>query len=233
MNISIIEDEVYAFTEHFFQDISEKLEDALALIEENNLTQPRENYTILANYLNSIFNHFSNLDYQIVEPIMIKLYRDMITLDTLYKEYDKKCFSLEEIFTKEFENYSTILTSLNKDATHYSISRNLPKKERELNQKKLNSLEQFKQIYFEVFERIFTEEKKYFLSLILQILNSKIYYLDQLIWLKVPTSKAIITSLNLKRKNLNSKDYIQNRLRVILPYSQEYTYLKKCLRIFK
>ena len=233
MNVAMIEDEVYAFTQRFFSDISQKLEDALSIIEENSLAQPREDYTILKEYINSIFNHFSNLDYQIVDPLMIKVHRDVITLTNLYKEYTKKCSSLDDIFNKELASYSSILSSLNKDSINYSISKNLPKQEREENLLKLSSLKKFKEIYFEIFEQIFAEEKKYFLSLILQILNSKIYYLDLMIWKKAPLSKSIMSSLGLTQKQFNSKEYIKTRLSIILPYSQEHQYLTKCLKVFK
>ncbi len=102
--------------------------------------------------------------------------------------------------------------------------------------KHTNSLAQLKKIYFNSFERSFREDKNYVFSGILKTLNTKTYYLEKLLWLEVSQSEILLNSLKeiqVDKEFIDSKIYITYKLSVIMPYSEDYKYLQKCLRIFK
>jgi hypothetical protein len=90
-------------------------------------------------------------------------------------------------------------------------------------------------IYFEVFQNDYIDQGKEVINSLQNILNCKIYYLDRLLWIEAIESAPIWRSLKMLRidKKINSKKYLEYRLGVALPYTQDYAYMQKCLRIYR
>ncbi|MBL0708743.1 MAG: hypothetical protein JJW00_06845 [Sulfurimonas sp.] len=93
---------------------------------------------------------------------------------------------------------------------------------------------QMHKIYFNIFEEEFVSQSRYVAGLLKEILNTKIFYLDRIVWIEAYKSKAIWRTFEMLHieKNINSQIYLTHRLSVALPYTQDYQYLKKCLRIY-
>ncbi len=232
MNITTIENEISAFTDEYFEEIQIIAGDYIRFIQKNELYEPKENYTILFKYLSTLFNHLKSIDSAVIDSTLSKLYIDFEYIYELHANLKINTLDLKVIFQKKFIYKSTVLRVLEKEINRYKNIVNISLEEKKALKQYTQEYEQLQDIYFRYFEDTFTEEKKYFLSILLDILNTKTFYLDKLLWMQVSKSDLIMRRLNMHKK-INSKIYLTYKLTVILPYSKDYEYFQKCLRIFK
>ena len=236
MDIENIEDEIYDYCDFYFKDINEIIEDEMELIEANNLLQPKDNFITLFDYLNKVVGYFKNLDNAIMDGTLRKIYIDV---NYLYKIYEKKKESSEDvrkIFENKFLKKSEAFKVLDTEISKYDENSDITSEERIDYEKLINNREELMDVYFEAFEYIFTTERKYNLHMLLSIINTKIYFLDKFLWNEVSHSKVIMRNLREVEKNdegLSSENYIKHRLKIMMPYSKEYLYLEKCLKVYK
>jgi len=93
---------------------------------------------------------------------------------------------------------------------------------------------ELKAIYYDYFNEIFNNKKTELLKTILKILNSKVYYLDKLIWLEAESSSIVKKHLtNLLASNkANSKNYLLYMLSKTRPDTQKHKNIQLYLRIY-
>ncbi|EDZ63611.1 hypothetical protein SMGD1_1179 [Sulfurimonas gotlandica GD1] len=235
MDLTIIEDEIYKFNRVFFAEVSEAAERCLNFIEQNNLHIPKENYTIVGDFLNTTLRNFRVLDSTFMSSTLKKLNADVKYLKTLYDETIEETHNVKEIFESEFIASSPSFSHFAREVLKAQSIRN-PTDEQRKERKKLSAmLLELKDIYYSTFEEIFNDDKKYFLESLMLSLNSKTYYLDRLLW-KEATASIVITKhfqvLKIKNK-LNTRDYLLYTTGLMRPYTKEYQYLQSCLRIYK
>ena len=236
MDIKSIEDEIYDYCDFYFKDINGIVEDEMELIEANNLFQPKDNFIILFDYLNKVVGYFKNLDNAIMDGTLRKIYMDV---NYLYKIYEKKKESSEDvkkIFENRFLKKSDIFKMLDIEISKYDENSDITSEERIDYEKLTNVREELMAVYFESFEYIFTTERKYNLHTLLSIINTKIYFLDKFFWKEVNHSKVIMRNLKEVEnvdKGINSENYLKHRLKIMMPYSKDYLYLEKCLKVYK
>ncbi len=230
-----IKNEISIFSNNCFKNIESITDDHIKFIEKNELYEPKENYTSLFKYLNPLYNHFKNIDSMIVNSTLSKLHRDFEYIQKVYSRLQNETKDLKYLFEKKFIYTSNILKTVDKEINRYKNISNISIHEKQKLKELTIEYEKLKSIYFLHFEDFFIEDKKYFLSLLLRIFNTKTYYLDKLLWMQVSHSQSILRTLRTLNNNneINSKIYISYRLTIILPYSKDYAYLQKCLRIFK
>jgi len=235
MDIQTIEDEINLFNTEFFKDVAEVSEEGLDFIANNRLYEPKENYTILFKYLNMLFNYFKSLDYLIINTTLVKLQMDITYIESLYKNFQNDSTQVRDICKNQLMRKSKLLSSIEEQLNKYKKVTNISVEERKALKKDFSNYERLRIIYFETFQEIFVEDRDYFLSSLLQILNTKLYYLEKLLWVAALESETIRRALNKVsyKENIGSKDFIVYKLKIIMPYSQDYIYLQKCLRIFK
>jgi len=236
MNINDVEDEIYGFCNLFFKDIDPIVEDGIALINDNGLVQPKENYRVLIEYLSTTLNHFKNLDYSVIDETLKKLHRDVLYLDKVYTIKKEQASNIEHIFKHKFLNKSPLFISLSANILKLKNTNNLSDEEKLSYKKLMREFQELEKIYYEVFQKIFVEDRTYFLNALLVILNTKTFYLDKLLWKQVCTSETIMKTLkgvSKTNKCINSKLYLGHRLNIIIPYSKDYKYLQKCLKVYK
>ena len=235
MDMQSIEDEINEFNSRFFKDIEDTVEEGLDFINNNRLHQPKENYTILFNYLNLLYTHFKTLDYNFIGTTLPKLYADIKYLTKLHKELQKRSENINEIFQKLIITRSPVLMLMQKEVHKYKSIHNISIEDKKILKKHIRNFEKLKQLYLESFKMNFTADRDYFLFSILKILNTKTYYLEKLLWIQVSQSPFVMKTLKdiNSKEEINSKIYLTHKLSVIMPYSDEYRYLQKCLRIFK
>jgi hypothetical protein len=235
MDLTIIEDEVYKFNREFFSEVSDTTEECLNFIEQNRLHIPKENYTIVGEFLHNTLKNFRILDSTFMSSTLKKINSDIKYLQILYDETVEDSQNIKNIFELEFITSSPSFSHFAREVLKAQSIRN-PNDEQRKEKKKLSAmLVELKNIYFTTFEEIFKDDKKYFLESIMISLNSKTYYLDKLLW-KEAASSIVITKhfqvLKIKNK-LNTRDYLLYTTGLMRPYTKEYQYLQSCLRIYK
>ena len=236
MDINNIEDEIYEFSTLYFKDVHETVEDGIEFISSNDLFQPKINHVITIEYLFTVINHFKNLDYSIMCDTLKKLHTDVEVLHKLYTKKQEFLLDIDDLFKKKFVKKSKIMTTLASEIIKYQKAKNLSYDEESVYKRLIQDYKELKAIYYFHFQNILTDEKRFYLGSMLSILNTKTYYLDELLWLRVPDSDIIMRSLKelkIEDNKINSKIYLKHRLQVIIPYSADYQYLKKCLKVYK
>lgn len=203
--------------------------------EQNYLHIPKENYTIVGDFLTTTLKSFRVIDSTFMSSTLKKTAKDVKTLQKLCDGISDETQNLREIFESEFIKSSSSFSSFAREVLRVQSIKNPSDKDKEQRRRLSIMLVELKAIYYKAFEEIFNEDKKYFLSLLKQTLNSKTYYFDRLLWQEVSKSNVITKHFQiLKIKNaLNTKDYLLYTTDLMRPYTKEYQYLQSCLRIYK
>ena len=213
MNVKTIENEINHFEANFFKDITKVVEDNHELIDRNKLLQPKENYVIVIDFLNSLIKQFEYSDSRVMSDTLSLLQEDVNNLYDFYKDKSHSIGNASSVF-KQFIEQS------------YIDKKNL--------QKYLLTNKEFQNIFFDIFKEIFARDQKYILDSLLIVLNSKVYYLDRLLWLEVSKSDKIMQSLHILDSSItDSKNYLIHKIAVTPTISKDYKYLQQCLRIYK
>ncbi len=235
MDLTIIEEEVYTFNRDFFAEISEVTERCLNFNEQNHLYIPKENYTIVGNFLHTTLKSFRILDSTFMSSTLKKLDEDVKYLQTLRDKTMEETNNIKDIFELEFIASSESFSRFAKEVLKAHDIRN-PNDEQRKERKRLSTmLIELRDIYYSAFEEIFQGDKKYYLESLMLSLNSKTYYFDKLLWSEAESSIVITKHfqvLQIKNK-LNTKDYLLYTTDLMRPYTKEYQYLQSCLRIYK
>jgi len=235
MDYKIIEDEIYNFCSDFFEEVSIITEDNVDFIEDNQLHIPKENYAVLNNFLQKTLNNFKILDPTFCSSTLDKLGRDLIYLNNIYNETNKKTANISKIFESKFIPQSSTLTNFAKSILEFSDLADKTSDEIFFLKKMKKDYLQLKEIFFTNFEEIFNDDKKYYMTSLKSSINIKCYYLDKLLWKEADESIAIVKHFSIRKldEKLNSKDYILFTTALMRPYTEEYKYLQTCLRVFK
>ncbi len=235
MDYKTIEDEVYQFCAIYFDDIAGVAEDNANFIEDNNLRIPKENYSILNPFLQKTLKNFKILDQTFCTSTLSKLSHDLEYLSELYSGVVKKSQDTLKIFESKFIPSSPTLTNFAKAILDFA---ELPDKTSEeiLYLKKMKiDYPKLKEIFYTIFEEVFTDDKKHHLLSLKSGINTKAYYFDKLLWKEADASLIIVKHFQIRKLDgkLNTKDYILFTTALMRPYTDEYRYLQKCLKVFK
>jgi len=235
MNIQTIEDEIIQFNNTYFYETTQIVEGCLDFIQNNNLIVPKANYAIVTNFLAKMVKNFRILDSKFLTNCMSKLLNDIKILQSSYKELPKTQSEVLQVFKSEFIPFSPLLSSMAKELLELH---NLKKKSEDeiAYQKRVTAnFKELKDIYYKMFIEIFNDDKNYFIKAIKEILNSKSFYLDKLIWIE--SEKSIVLKKHFKilkmQDRLNTKSYLLYTTEMMRQYTDEYKYLQSCLRIYK
>jgi len=243
MDYEIIEDEIFEFIDNFFDEFYTLAEDNENFIENNNLHIPKENYMLLNKFLQKTLSNFKNVDHTFCSSTLNKLSIDLNYLSVKLENLIKNSKDIKTIFEKQFvpifeKQFVPISPTLVDFAKVIVEFTELPNKTIEefayFKQMKKNYLK-LKEIYYDIFEEAFNNERKYNIMALKYGINTKAYYFDKLLWKEANSSKAIVRYFKIRKLNgkLNSKKYILFITALMLPYVDEYRYLQRCLRIFK
>jgi hypothetical protein len=235
MDIDTIQDDVATFTDDLFASSLSIIDNNFDFIDGNELIVPKENYLLVFDFLNITIKHFASLDHEFLSKTLKKLHRDINNLYKLYQTQKTQMGAIEEIFKTRFLKKIELFNQMQKSMTELKNATNLDDEDRETIEIIKNQYKEMRKIYFDTFRDDYMEQSKDIISSLEQILNSKIFYLDKLLWIHAIKSSAIWRSLKMLRidKDINSKKYLAYRLSVALPYTEEYRYMKKCIRVYK
>ncbi|MDO8455248.1 MAG: hypothetical protein Q7S59_11805, partial [Sulfurimonas sp.] len=191
----------------------------------------------LIDYLNTVTNHFRNLDYTIMEGTFKKLHADVNFLYSIYKKKEKQSSDIDAVFQNKFFKESPSYALLAPEMLKYKNMPSISIVDREEYERLTKMYNDLQSVYFENFKIIFIEDRKYFLSSLRRVINTKTYYLDKFLWIEAANSKIIMSTLKDVKipinSHIDSRSYIKNRLQIMMPYSKDYLYLQKCLKVYK
>lgn len=226
--------EIDTFMISFFKDIVLPTEQGLEFIQKNKLTKPKENYLTIIGFLKKTINYFEHLDCNFSKSASKKISVDIDILYKLYNYETNKHYDINIAFNNNFLRSSKIIAVIWDEIIKLEFKINLSPQGKERLSQLSKEYNELKEIYLKYFNDIFEKNKNTFLKSLLEVINSKLYYLDRMLWLEAPRYTVIsrfLIPLKLT-KSLNSEKYLQYKL-TIEPYSQNYKYLQKCLRIYK
>lgn len=233
MNIELIKNDIFVISDDFLSETLNIIENNYVFIDENQLVESKENYFFLFHFLTNTINHFLNLDLSFAHKTLKKLHKDINTLHILYKTQKREALNIEKVFNKNIFSKIPLFKEMEQELNYFKNLSNLEDQEtRKLIQEQYKAL---KIIYFQCFKEEYNEQMRYILESLKNIINTKLYYLDSMLWDGVNKSSLIKrTFKNIpKEKYMTSKSYIQYRLDVDLPYTNDYKYLQDCLRTYK
>ena len=234
MDIDVILDNVEYYNAKLFDEAIGIVEDNLDFMDEFVAIEPDRNYILLLDFLNVTIKYFSNMDHEFYETTLRKLHRDVNNLHKEYMQQLKNRENIKEIFEKKFLKRVKIFSQIKEkiEELEESNSRDIDDKAR-LKTMKSHYVE-LKNIYFESFQEEFLEQSRYVVHNLKKILNTKLYYLDQLLWIESNKSDTIWRTLKAQKVGeiFNTKEYLEYQLNIALPYSDHYFYLKKCLEVY-
>jgi len=235
MNIQSIEDEIIEFNNRYFYETTQIVEGCLDFIQNNNLIIPKANYAIVTDFLAKMVKNFRVLDSKFMTNNMSKLLNDIKILQASYKQLPLTQSEVLQVFKAEFIPFSPLLSSMAKELLELHNLKEKSDDEIVYQKRATAHFKELKDIYYELFIEIFSDDKKYFQKTIKEILNSKSFYLDKLIWLE--SEKSIVLKKHFKilkmQDKLNTKSYLLYTTEMMRQYTDEYRYLQSCLRIYK
>ena len=243
MDIDTIIEDIAQHSDSLFKETLDLIDDNFNFIDENGLIEPKKDYLILTDFLNKTINHFSNLDYAFLDDPLRKLHRDVNNLEKLLKEQENNLNKVEDLFNARIFPKFSLFKQMQKNLIDLKNSDILTSGDEEMIhiakehfKDMQNQYIEMKKIYLEVFIEEYTRQTKDIIKSLEIILNTKIYYLDKFLWINTIKSSAILRAINTlenEHKTYTSKEYLELRISVALPYTQDYKYLQKCLRIYR
>ena len=163
MDLTIIEEEVYKFNKEFFYKISKAAEEFSDFIEENSLHVPKENYTLLSDFLYNTLTKFRVLDSSFMSSTLKKISIDVQETQTLYKDTIENSKDINHIFESEFlpssESFSLFEKEVSNDKDNIKLSQ---------------MLIELKEIYYTSFYEIFHLYQRYIDKSLMINLNLRI-----------------------------------------------------------
>jgi hypothetical protein len=234
MDMSIIEDSIGEFNDDILGETLDIIDDNFEFIDKYELYEPKKNYLFTLDFLNATIQNFSNLDYQFASETMRKLHRDIKNLHKLYTEHKESLNDLPTIFKRRFIPQEELFKEINLYIKRLKSNAILDDYDKETLQIMQIHYKKMAEIYYSSFKDDYIEQSKDILSSLEKILNTKICYLDKMLWRDSIKSEVIWRSLKMLKLDykINSKKYLLYKLDVILPYTDEYQYLKKCLKVY-
>lgn len=235
MNIETVEDEVYDFIDDFFDTELYLIDINLDFIENNNLLNIKVDYTHMSHFLSDILNKFDNLDPGFAPPTVKKLNYDIRNIEKTFDNFLNKTKSPKEIFKNNFLQSSKTLNYYAEMIVKFEKSKEKTSDDfLDIKHMKQN-LVTLKNIYYPIFEDIFLQNVKEITKNFKYIINTKSFYLDKMIWKYASASHSIVKHMQIRKMegNFDAKSYLIFVMSMMRPYTDEYKYLEKCLKVYK
>ena len=231
MNITTVENEIYEFNVAFFQKYVAATDEFAQLAVSHGLYIPKENYTLVSDFLNKLFSHFKTLDPKFFNPTLKKLYFDTVRLQQLLLSLELETQNPKTVFQNRFLPSSPSFGMLKKEIAKLK-NRSLPSlEEKQTLSALVDASETIKKIAYRRFSALFYKDAKYLRHKLLEALNSKTFYFDRLLWIEA--RKSTVLSQHLKEIGFSTKEYILHSDDFLKTYTKNKNYFQNCLRIYK
>lgn len=229
-----LEELVDDFLDDFFNDEYEVVRFNINFLEDNNFTyQTKIDYMKLNRFLATAINTIKSTDNQIIDPLIVKFYKDIVYLNDFYKSFIIKSKHTDTVLKK-------FIKSVGGAEGIYARA------ERAINKGKNSRApkpEELKEILVEAkdkFSKEFESKRDYYKSELKKIINTKTFYFDKTLWSGARRSRAIIdffkkSSMDDKEDELSTKTFIKKFLKTIdISHSKDpewHSYLQKVVKI--
>ena len=235
MDNNNIKDDINEFNDTYFSESFNLIDNNLDFIDENNFFQPKRNYLFTFQFLTQVYQNFKNADYDFATSTLNKLFRDINNIYKIYSLEEKNLKIIEQIFEDKFLKKNKLFIEMNTKLKNLRSSIIINEKELQTIKILSEQIKELKIVYYEYFEDDFSEQNRSIQVDLKQILNSKIFYFDRLLWLDSKESFLLHKKFERLKisKNINSKTYLLEMLKVALPYTDNYKYLEKCLKVYR
>jgi hypothetical protein len=235
MNIETVEDEVYEFIDSFFDQELYLIDVNLDFIEDNKLLSTKIDYTHMHDFLSDILNKFENIDSSFAPSTVKKLNYDIRNIEKTFNNFLKKTKSPKEVFKNSFLQNSQVLNYYAETIVKFEKSKEKSSDDfLDIKHMKKN-LVSLKNIYYPVFEDIFLQNVKEITKDFKYIINTKNFYLDRMVWKYASASHNIVKHMQIRKMegDFNAKSYLTFVMSMMRPYTDEYKYLEKCLKVYR
>jgi len=235
MDTETIEDDIFNFIDIFFGESLEIVDNNFNFLDEHSLIDPKESYFFTLKFLDTTMTHFSNLNRDFGSETLKKIYRDVKNLKKQYEIHLHQVENIEDIFNNKFIKKATLFNAMKKEILNIKNSDSFDEIDQESIEIIKQQYQQMKKIYFRSFQEIFKEQNDEILSSLKIIINFKAYYFDKLLWEEANRSQELERFFKdiKSEKAITSRIYIANRLAVDLPYTDDYKYLQKCIKVYR
>ncbi|MDD4505241.1 MAG: hypothetical protein PHE60_02575 [Sulfurospirillaceae bacterium] len=173
---------VQNFNDEFFNDEYEVLKFNINFLESNGFAyQTKIDYMKLNRFIAAAYNTIESNDIQVIDALISKFYKDVVFLNSFYKNFLEKSKDAESVFKHFFLKFVGGMSEL------YNL---LSEKEKQ----KLSEEEcaAFEDYIKEEFINEFKKERDDYEQHLRSIINTKTYYFDKLLWSEAKNSPAIL-----------------------------------------
>lgn len=235
MKIDDIEKEIEQFSKLYFENEQNLLDQNKVFIKTKGFIEPTENYIILFKFINLLLSQVSNIDKSILNATITKLHQDINILHSVLLALKNKLLNLEQLFLQQVIPRSKIFQVLETQTKYYDALENKSNEQYIKLQNSRKHLKIFYNLYFQIFHEKFYKIHLSYTIEISKMFNTKIFYLDKILWLHLKDSKPFLQKLHILYHHtiLNSRSYIIYKMDTLSHYSAEYQYLAQCLKVFK
>lgn len=235
MDTDTIKDDVCRFDDALFGETFDIIDDNFEFMDNLAFYESKRNHFLAFKFLNSMMQNFTNIDNKFSSETLRKLHRDINNLHKLYKYYKDSLKNVDEMFEKKFLPNIEVFKEIKEEMQYLKDKNHMDADDRDYMRILKRHEKELKKIYFSYFEDDYKEQLKDITGSLQNILNTKIYYFDSMLWSDAMKSDIIWRSMKRLKldKSINSQKYIEYKIGVVLPYTDDYEYLQRCLRIYR
>ncbi|MDD3342376.1 MAG: hypothetical protein PHR87_02245 [Sulfurospirillaceae bacterium] len=203
----------------YFNDEYEVIKFNVNFLESNGFAyQTKIDYMKLNRFISTAYNTIEANDVQVIDGLLSKFYKDIIFLNHFYKNFLEKAKDIQSIFRYNF------LKPHQGTAALYALlsekeEKKTGKKEKDPSEDELNAFEEYMK---EEFRHEFLKEYEIYSENLREIINTKTYYFDKLLWAEARKSNAINEFFKKSKRvdaefsdELSTKIFIQQYLHTI------------------
>lgn len=172
------------FNDEYFSDDYEILKFNINFLESNGFAyQTKVDYMKLNRFIAAAYNTIESNDIQVIDSLIAKFYKDIIFLNSFYKNYLEKSKDINSVFKHSF------LKSLGGIEGLYALLNKEKKYPKKPNEEEWSAFQEYvKETFIREFKKEWDEYDQYMRS----IINTKTYYFDKLLWNEAKKSTAIV-----------------------------------------
>jgi len=235
MDNKTIEDEIYDFIDEYFSDELAIIDEELGFIENNRLLTPCIDYTYMYNFLSDILTKFKIIDPNFSSITIDKLNNDIKNMEKNYNLFLQKSSNLQSVFKSTFVKRSLTLQNYTKSILDLQTTQEKSEEQFHILKQKKQNLVKIREVYFPIFKDIFLENISVIRSDFKTCLNTKLYYFDKLLWGAAADSNVIVRHMKIRKMEgkFSAKEYLKFIMSLMRPYTDEYKYLEKCLKVYR
>lgn len=202
------------FNDEYFTDEYEILKFNINFLESNGFAyQTKVDYMKLNRFIAAAYNTIESNDIQVIDSLIAKFYKDIIYLNSFYKNFLEKSKDISSVykhfFLKPLGGLEGLYAHLNKEKKH-------PIKP---NEEEWSAFEDYvKETFASEFKKEWDEYDQYMRS----IINTKTYYFDKLLWNEAKKSSAIVDFFKKSKRaegelseDLSTKIFIKQYMQTI------------------